>query len=67
MWTVRELTNEQICPGLQVVEGEREGTVVYLTKEGYDSFAWIQWKGDVKPETAIKNGDSDLQVMGWLR
>jgi hypothetical protein len=68
MWTVRELSNSQLRVGVEVVDTKgRPGVITYLTTEGYDTFAWVQFEGDVEPSLAIKNGDSDLQVTGFGR
>ena len=67
MWTVRELNDKQVCIGLRVTDGVREGVVSYLVVAGHDTLASVHWQGDVEPTTQIKNGDSDLKVLGWLR
>ena len=67
MWTVRDLSDNQVCVGLQVTSGFRDGIVTYLTHSGTDTFAHVYWAGDVAPTTVVKNGESDLQVVGWMR
>lgn len=68
MWTVRELNAKQLGVGVEVVDSKnRPGVVTYLTTSGYDTLAWVRFEGDVEPTLAIKNGDSDLQVIGFGR